>query len=146
MIRVGHRDQIKSADGRVVFRIRRVEGETSGDGSGGDEGVVGPGGGFPTRFAKVGGDPTERSGRRLVEGQDVEVGLCLLEVSLTPTPLGVGGRDQRPHGQLGQCDRGNGGCCRQRPGVGQPRKEYHRAGVEYARAAFGGGHSDRSMV
>lgn len=90
MIRVGHRDQIEAADGRKILWIRGVEGKASRDGDGGDESVVGPGGGLPARPAEVGGDPTERSGRFLVEWQNVEVGLCLLKVSLAARSFVVG--------------------------------------------------------
>ena len=76
LVGVGDRCQLEFGDGGVVVGIGGVEGESVGDGGGGNERVVGAGGRLSARPAKVGGDPAERPGRGAVEGEGVEVCLC----------------------------------------------------------------------
>lgn len=76
--------------------------------------------------------PTERASGIGIEGQGVEIGLCLLESRLASSPLRVLGCDERANGQLSE---GNGGDERL---VGkipftEPLEKDERRGVENAR-------------
>jgi len=98
-------DDLESLDTGEVPWVAGVDWESVRDGDGGDHRVVGACRWFAAGPTKRRGDLPEAACRRRVEGERVEVGLCLLDMGLPGRPLRVGGSDERTDGQLGESDR-----------------------------------------
>lgn len=139
-------DEFEIVDAPVVARVGGVERQPVGDRGGRDERVVRLGGGLAAHTPQIGDDAAEGPGARAFEGQHVEVGLRLLQVSLAAGSFGVGRRDERPGRQFGQGDRRDGGLGRKRSRVCEPRQQDHNVGVEHAPPRRCGSHSDGSTA
>lgn len=103
-IRVKHRHHVQTVNALEVRRIAGVNGKAVCNTDGRDHGVVGASFRLAAGMPQRGSDPTKGSRRGCIEGQWVEIGLCLLEMRLTCRSLGVGGRNQWAFRQFGLGD------------------------------------------
>jgi hypothetical protein len=123
-------DHFEFVDCGEVPWVAGVKREVVGHGDGGDHGVVGAGGWFASRPAQASGDPTEASSGVGVERERFEIGLGLLDVSLTGRSFIVGGGHKWTDRELGQSDRRDQGFGGELVDVFDPPEHYERACVE----------------
>jgi hypothetical protein len=100
-------NDLKAFDPIEVVGIASIEREIVGDGDGSNHRVVRTGGCLATHVPQGRSHSAEGAGRSVIERQGLEVGLGLLNVSLSSRSLLFGWGDERTNRKLGQSDCGD---------------------------------------
>ena len=126
-----HRHDSKAVDAFEVRGIARMDSKTVRHRGGCDHGVIAPGGYLAATASQRGGDLAKDSRCRGVKGQGVEVGLSLLKMCLSSSPLLIVCRQKWSYRKLGESHCRDDRFAGQRRSIGDASKQDHGAGIEH---------------